>query len=334
MITHHSSLTDFTSQLKFVLETYTNHNIKASDYSNIIIGGLGGSGIGAQITKAWFFDKMPIPLETISDYSIPAYANAKSIVILNSYSGNTEETLNLFNEAKSKGCTLICISSGGSLSNLANSNQIKLYNLEEGFQPRMTIGYGLSFLFLILGELAHLNTRPDLEEVIEKFGEMHTYQLDSAQSIFRFFKASIKNKFVIVADKYFAPIATRFCQQLNENAKLEAFLHILPEANHNVIESYYGRLHTNFLFLYCDLNQRVHARFDFLTSKLELDNNKVLNMYIPEYSIFSIFDIIYRLDWVSLYLGDEHGYDPMQIKNIMELKEYLSELEIIDETEL
>ena len=169
MITHQSSLTDFTSQIKFVLETYTNHNIKASDYSNIILGGLGGSGIGAKITKAWFFDKMPIPLDTIADYNLPAYANEKTLVILNSYSGNTEETINLFSEAKTKGCKLICISCGGNLHNLAITNQDILYRLEEGYQPRMTIGYGLSFLFLIMGELAQMNTRPELEEVIEKF---------------------------------------------------------------------------------------------------------------------------------------------------------------------
>ncbi|MFM9944250.1 MAG: SIS domain-containing protein [Bacteroidia bacterium] len=333
MITHESSLNDFTDQIKFVLETYHNHSFKAANFSNIVIGGLGGSGIGAQITKAWFFDKMPIPLETVADYNLPGYVNSKTLVILNSYSGNTEETISLFGEAKEKGCTIICIACGGQLAELAKENNLTFYQLEDGFQPRMTIGYGLSFLFLILGELAEIDTRPELEEVVEKFEELHDYQLDSADSIFRFFKASIKNKFVVVADKYFAPVATRFCQQLNENAKLEGFLNILPEANHNVIESYYGRLNTNFIFLYCDNNQRVHARFDFLTSHLELENNKVLNMLIPEYSIFSIFDIIYRLDWVSLYLGNEHGYDPMKIKNIMELKEYLAELEIIEEPE-
>ena len=333
MITHQSSLNDFNSQIKFVLNTYHNHSLNASNFSNIVIGGLGGSGIGAQITKAWFFDKLPIPLETVADYNLPAYCDSKTLVILNSYSGNTEETLSLFSEAKEKGCKIICIASGGQLSELAKQNKLPFYQLEVGFQPRMTIGYGLSFLFLILGELAAIDTRPELEEVVEKFEELQDYQVDSAQSIFQFFKASIKHKFVVVADKYFAPVATRFCQQLNENSKLEAFVNILPEANHNVIESYYGRLNTNFVFIYCDNNPRVTARFDFITSHLELENNKVLNMLIPEYSIFSIFDITYRLDWVSLFLGDEHGFDPMKIKNIMELKEYLADFELIDETE-
>jgi glucose/mannose-6-phosphate isomerase len=333
MITHQSSLNDFTSQIQFVLDTYKSHSFKAKSFSNIVLGGLGGSGISAQIVKSWYFDKSPIPLETVADYHLPAYCDKNTLVILNSYSGATEETLSLFKDAIEKKCTILCISCGGPLANLAKDNQLICYQLEAGFQPRMTIGYGLTFLLMILGELFSKDVRVELEEVIEQFEKLHDYQIDSAKSIAQYFKPSIKHKFVIVADKYFAPIATRFCQQLNENAKLEGFLNVLPEANHNVIESYYGRLNTNFIFLYCDLNPRVHARFDFLTSHLELENNKVLNMLIPEYSIFSIFDIIYRLDWVSLYLGEEHGFDPMKIKNIMELKAYLADLEIIDDPE-
>jgi glucose/mannose-6-phosphate isomerase len=333
MITHHSSLNDFTSQIKYVIGAYQNHGLKQNEFSNIVMAGLGGSGIGAQIAKAWFFDKITLPIETVSDYNLPAFANEKTLVILNSYSGNTEETLSVFNEAKEKGCRIICMASGGKLMELAKENNLPLYVIEGGFQPRMTIGYGLSFLFMILGELIEADIRADLEDVVEKFEEHQEHQIHSAEDIYNFFKSSIKNKFVIVADKYFAPVAVRFCQQLNENSKLEGFVNVLPEANHNVIESYYGKLSTNFVFLYSDLNPRVHARFDFLTSHLELENNKVLNMLIPEYSIFSIFDVIYRLDWVTLFLADEHGYDPMLIKNIMELKDYLNNLEIIEETE-
>jgi glucose/mannose-6-phosphate isomerase len=333
MITHHSSLNDFTSQIKYVIGAYQNHGLKQNEFSNIVMAGLGGSGIGAQIAKAWFFDKITLPIETVSDYNLPAFANEKTLVILNSYSGNTEETLSIFNEAKEKGCRIICMASGGKLMELANENNLPLYVIEGGFQPRMTIGYGLSFLFMILGELIEADIRADLEDVVEKFEEHQEHQIHSAEDIYNFFKSSIKNKFVIVADKYFAPVAVRFCQQLNENSKLEGFVNVLPEANHNVIESYYGKLSTNFVFLYSDLNPRVHARFDFLTSHLELENNKVLNMLIPEYSIFSIFDVIYRLDWVTLFLADEHGYDPMLIKNIMELKDYLNNLEIIEDTE-
>lgn len=294
---------------------------------------MGGSGIAARIAKSWFFDKINISLEVIDDYNLPAYTNSKTLVILSSYSGETEETLSLFEEAIAKDCKIICVTTGGKLETFCNQKNITVYNIEKGYQPRMAIGYNLSYMLMILGELTGCEIKPELEFVIERFEQINNIQKESAKSIFNFFKNSIKNKFVVVADKYWAPVAIRFCQQLNENSKLEGFVNVLPEANHNVIESYYGKLNTNFIFLFGDLNTRVHARFDFLASHLELDNNKVLNMFIPEFSIFSIFDVIYRLDWASLYLGEEHGYDPMKIDNIMELKDYLSNLEIIEETD-
>ncbi|MCC6721597.1 MAG: SIS domain-containing protein [Bacteroidia bacterium] len=333
MITHQSSLENFTSQIKFVIQSYIKHGYSENDFSNILIGGMGGSGIGARIAKSWFFDKMLLPIEVIDDYNLPAYANSGSLVILCSYSGETEETVNLLNEALAKNCKIICITTGGHIEKLSIQHNLLTYKIEKGYQPRMAIGYNLAIILMILGEIKNENISSELEDVIKKFEEIKSIQIDSANKIYSYFKNSLKNKFVIVADRFWAQIATRFCQQLNENSKLEGFVNILPESNHNVIESYYGKLNTNFIFLYSDTNPRVHARFDFLGSHLELENNKVLNMFIPENTIFSIFDVIYRLDWASLFLGEEHGYDPMKIDNIMELKDYLSNLEIIEETD-
>ena len=105
-------------------------------------------------------------------------------------------------------------------------------------------------------------------------------------------------------------------------------MNVLPEANHNAIESYTDRLDTNFIMLYSNQNPRVAARFDFLISHLELDNNIVLPMQIPEYSLQAIFDVIYRLDWVSVLLANELGSDLMNVPIIMNLKGFLSDLEV------
>jgi len=107
------------------LENYKPHNFSSENYSNVILGGLGGSGIGAQIVKNWFFDKGNIPVEAVNDYHLPGYANEKTFVVLNSYSGNTEETLNLYADALSRGCTIVMMSSGGRLTALGNENATK-----------------------------------------------------------------------------------------------------------------------------------------------------------------------------------------------------------------
>lgn len=333
MITHESSLDQFTEQIHYVLNHYKPHGLNIQNFSNVVMGGLGGSGIGATIAKTWFASSFPLPIEAINDYHLPDYAGKNTLVILNSYSGNTEETLNMYTETLQRGCTVLIIASGGKLLELAKENGHHYNVLETGFQPRMTIGYGLSFLLLTLGELNGQDLKPELEHVAAYFEENREVQKASALRIFNFFKSSLDKKFVILADQQFAPVGLRFCQQVNENAKKEAFIHPVPECNHNVLESYVGRLPSNFIMLYSDQNQRVAARFDFMISHLEVDNNKVLPLFVPEYSILSIFDMIYRLDWVSVYMANELHAPLMEVPVITNLKEYLADLEIIDEEE-
>jgi len=331
MITHESSLHDYTSQLKYVLSSYHKHGLSIDNYRNIVIGGLGGSGIGSAIAKNWFFETCPIAIETINDYHLPAYVDEKSLVILNSYSGNTEETLGMFDEAIASGAQMIILSSGGKLTELAKEHNLPLYEIETGFQPRMTIGYGLTLLLMIISESMGDDLSGEIQSIIDELEEKRERQLDSAGTIFKFFKSSLNKKFVLIADRYFLPVAIRFSQQLNENSKLEAFVHALPETNHNVLESYTDKMDTNFIFLYCEKNARVAARFDFLMGHLEMDNNKVLPLQIPQYDLYTIYDVIYRTDWVSVMMANELGAPLMEVPMISELKDYLSNLEIVVE---
>lgn len=333
MITHESSLDNFTEQFDYVLKSYSSHGHTAESFSHIVLGGLGGSGIGAVIAKNWFFDKSPIPIESVADYHLPKYVGNKTLVVLNSYSGNTEETLNMFEEANEAGATIIVLTGGGKLGDLAAEHNLKVYNLKGGYQPRMTIGLGLSILSLILGELFDNDQRSTLEDIREHFKTNKNRLKESGQQIFDFFSGSPRKKFVIVSDRQYAPVAVRFTQQLQENSKLEGFVSILPEANHNEIESYTHKMDTNFIMIYSNQNERVAARFDFLISHLEMENNKIMPLFVPDYSLKSIFDVIYRLDWVSVFFANELGSDLMNVPIIMNLKGFLNDLEMIEAEE-
>ncbi|MBI1306406.1 MAG: hypothetical protein GC181_07320 [Bacteroidetes bacterium] len=333
MITHESSLHDYSSQLRYALENYKSHGIKADEISNLVLGGLGGSGIASAVIKGYFFDKLSLPVETINDYHLPAFVNEKTLVVLNSYSGNTEETLTLYDEAKSKSAKMICMSSGGELMRRCEADGIMCLPIETGFQPRMTIGFGLTYHALILGELNGNDLTEELTNIANELDEKQDHQIRSAETIFNFFVSSPKNKFVILADRQMHATAIRFSQQMNENAKLEAFVHPIPESNHNVLESYTDRLPTNFILLHTELNERNSARFDFLTGHLEMDNNKVLPLVIPEYNLYILFDVIYRLDWVSVMMANELGAPLMEVPMISDLKEFLENMEVFEEEE-
>ncbi len=263
VITHEQSLENFHEQLTYVLANYHNHGKSVNNYQNIVIGGLGGSGIGGRIARLAFMQQMPVPVEVFSEYSLPAYANEKTLVILCSYSGNTEETLSMFDQAKSRGCEMICVAASGQLKALAETHALPYYSVALGYQPRMTLGFGLGTLVMILGELIGQDMTSTVKEVEEMFKSPEAI-VEQAKLMYNVFKPTIANKFVVVCDLAYEAVAIRFCQQIQENAKGEGFVSVLPESNHNMIESYYEKHDTNFIFLNSGNNARVNARFDFL----------------------------------------------------------------------
>lgn len=319
----HEALKKFSYQINYAVNNYKPHGLKATDFSNIIIAGLGGSGIGGQIVKAHFLNDMPVPVNCVADYNLPAYANEKTLVIAASYSGNTEETISIFNDAKARGCKILALTTGGKLDELASSNQVHTLKIEGGFQPRMALGFSLTYLVMLMGELIGKEYKEELSNIATTLAETEPYH-EEADAMFQEIRSRIKSKFVVLADGPLEPIAIRFAQQIQENSKHECFVHTLPEMNHNVIESYYDTLDSVFFVMNSSQNERVNLRFDFLVGLLEVENHKVLTMQLEQYNLISIYELIHRLDWVSLMVADERRVDSLNVPNIMSLKEYLA----------
>lgn len=321
----HEALKKFSYQIDFAINNYITHGLKAIQFSNIVIGGLGGSGIGGRIVKALFADTCPVPVECIADYSLPAYVDEKTLVILGSYSGNTEETLQMFEEIKACGCKILILTSGGKLAELAQENNLYKLHVEPGFQPRMALGFSLTYLIQIFAELTGKEVKKELIELVNVFSETKTFENDAAQ-IFEAVKSKVKGKFVVLTDGALEPVGIRFAQQIQENAKHECFQHTLPEMNHNVIESYYGKLDSIFIFLNSQKNPRVTSRFEFLQNLLEVQNNIALELEVPDYSLRSVYETIYVLDWLSLFIADLRRVDSLNVPNIASLKEFLEQV--------
>jgi glucose/mannose-6-phosphate isomerase len=317
-------LKNFSRQIEYVLQNYSKHNLKQTQFNNIVAGGLGGSGIGARIAKVLFVEKLQLPIEVISDYTLPAYVNEKSLIILSSYSGNTEETLSLFEDAVNRGSTIICITTGGKLREKADAHSVLVYSAEPGFQPRMALGYPLATLILILGELCNTDYSKELKASSKKLSNTDKY-LEAGKIIFDPYATVIGKKFVFVADQFTEPIALRVCQQIQENAKGEAFLIVVPESNHNVIETFYGSFNTNFIFIHTNKHPRVMLRFDFLRNHFKGKHYTFTEHIIDDFTIESCLETIYKFDWFSLYLADAKKQNSLGIANINALKKFLEE---------
>lgn len=325
MITHHSSLESFYEQIEYVQTAYRPHGLKAGSFSSVFVGGLGGSGIGATITKSFFIHRFPVPVEVVNDYFLPAYVNEKTLVVLGSYSGNTEETLSMFEEAVKRKATILIVCAGGKLMELAKEHGLNYYTIREGYQPRMALGYSLGFLLRIFAELNDEDINEEMESTIVNLQDKGRLQ-HAAKSLEKKFQSTLNRRYTILCDATFYGVAMRFAQQINENAKMEAFVNLLPEANHNVIESYYGQLPSNFIVLNSNSNERVSARFDFVVALLERENNKVAVFETDGLDIPTLFEMIYVLDWFTIYITEPLNVEPMEIANILSLKDYLTEI--------
>jgi glucose/mannose-6-phosphate isomerase len=323
MNVQHEALKKFSYQIEFALNNYSAHGMDITKYTNIMIGGLGGSGIGGRLVKNIFMDEFPVPVECIADYTLPSYVNKSTLVILGSYSGNTEETLFMFDEVKKRGCDMIILTGGGKLAEHATENNLKRYHLEPGFQPRMALGFSLTYLVQIFAEFIKKDVASTLKEIAAKVKDTAPYEEEMTRA-FEAIKSKVNNKFIIVTDGYFESTGIRFAQQIQENAKHEAFVSVLPEANHNMIESYYGDLPSLYILLNSNSNPRVGARFEFITNLLEVENHKVINMAVNKFNLEAVYEMIHRLDWLSLYVADYRKVDSLNVPNIASLKEYLS----------
>lgn len=317
-------LGQFPTQIRYAVANYRSTGLDIENFDNILLCGLGGSGIAGRIIKSYFLAQSPLPIEVISDYFVPHYVGKKTLVFMCSYSGNTEETLAMYDAAKAKGATIISIATGGKLKEKTEKDGYLFYTAQAGFQPRMALGYSLSYLLLIFSELFGM---PDMAAQLlaasEALNDEQKY-LDKGTRILHELEDSLPAKIVVVTDYFTNPIGLRFCQQIQENAKSEAFLHELPESNHNVIESYYGKLNSIFFFIHSNSQPRTELRFNFLKGILEENGNTVHDIVLKSTGLADVLETIYILDWVSLLIADHKAVNSSLIKNINALKEYLS----------
>jgi glucose/mannose-6-phosphate isomerase len=305
--------------------------INPSEISNIIISGLGGSAISADLIKNFIRDELSIPLLVNRNYSLPKFANEKTLFIASSYSGNTEETISSLKQAIELGCKIICISTGGEIESIAKSKNITCIKVQEGFQPRYSLG--LSF-FSLLKVFQVLKFIKDQSSVVEKiksiwkkngieFSREGNTAFNLAESLVGFIPVIYS-----VADST-SSIGYRFKCQLNENSKLHAFHNEVPEMNHNEIigwESYREKIFHSKIVIIADeiYHPKIQKRFDILKEIFSKSGVEIINLKSNEDNFkVRLLDLIYLGDWISYYLGVLRGFDPSEIDNIHTLKEKL-----------
>ncbi len=213
--------------------------------TSIVFSGMGGSALGAYVVKSLFADVMPVPFEIINDYHLPPYTNDKTLVILASYSGSTEETLACAQEALDKKALVTGLTVGGRLGEMLKTAGVPAYIFEPRYnpsrQPRLGTGYSVFGHIALCNSLGLLQVpQKTVAEVVsvlakgnESFGVSVPTEKNKAKQLALGWKEKIP---VIVSAEFLAQVGRVIRNQLHESAKTFAAYHMIPELNHHLME--------------------------------------------------------------------------------------------------
>ncbi|MCM8767424.1 MAG: bifunctional phosphoglucose/phosphomannose isomerase [Candidatus Omnitrophica bacterium] len=297
------------------------------NFEKIIFTGMGGSAIAGDIIKVLIEDTTEIPVFVIRDYSLPKYVDFKTLVIAESYSGNTEETISSYKIANEKKCLIICISSNGEIEKIANLNHNLFIKIPSGMPPRCAFGY---LFFPVYKFFVQMNILPPLEkkffEKIEKW--VNDFSLYSKNNKAVEIANKIhKNILLLYSENRFYPGILRWKTQIAENSKSFSFINVLPEMNHNEIMSFYfpklllKRLIVLFIISGIE-NERIKKRIEITSNIISQKVKEVLKLNIEgETLLEKLIYLIILGDWVSYYLAILNKVDPTEIEEIKILKE-------------
>jgi glucose/mannose-6-phosphate isomerase len=312
------SILNFTKQFEFEPQIENQENL--TDFDHIIFCGMGGSHLAADLLKTI---KPGINIYVHKDYNLPPYDEefmSKSLFVACSYSGNTEETISFADDVINRNLSLVIISQGGELIDVAKAKNIPFIEIpNDGIQPRMAVGYEIIAILKLMGDeelMAQISLLSDKIKPLEL--------KEKAQDILDL----IENKILIIyASNRNLHIANNWKIKINETAKMPAFCNVFPELNHNEMQSFdltpeYQDLFSVIFLFDTEDDVRIQRRME-ITKDLYGEkgiNTLELNIGVKTREE-NVFNSIIIADWVALELAKRNNKEPENVPLIEEFKD-------------
>jgi glucose/mannose-6-phosphate isomerase len=311
--------------------------VDPSEVSSIVITGLGGSAIGGDLLRSYLADELKVPVIVNRHYLLPKFVTKRSLVIVSSYSGNTEETIAAHRDAFKRGAWVLCISSNGKTERIAKQRGNPLIKIPKGFPPRAALGYSFFPILITLVRSGFVQDRvQDLDETVALLRKKavlyadHTSSANIALKIARDLKGRLP--VIYSATEHFDSVNLRWRTQLAENAKVLAYGNVLPEMNHNELVGWnvlkklmkeivvvilrddgeYSRVR-----LRLELTKKIVSRYSCCVIETKSEGKSLLAR---------MFSLIHLGDWVSYYLALLNWIDPTPVEVIDYLKAKLGKV--------
>lgn len=329
-------LENFPTQVREAVELGRSVSDFSVDVDSLLIGGMGGSAITGDLVAQFLYDRLEIPVRTIRGYRLPASLDENTLFVGISYSGNTEETLSMFSQARRAGASCLAVTSNGELSRQVGADGGRIIEIPAGQPPRASAPYLFVPLLYWLEELG-VATAPDsstveatlreLEELNEKLkpGGENNPALELA--------AELEDKINLFygSQPLTGVLALRLKNQFNENAKMIALANEFPELNHNEIMGWkqLGENPDSYAAVFLrdeSESERVQQRFEISREILEENVGEIYEISSRGESRFARFlTLMLYTDYVSYYVAVLRQENPSDIEAIETLKEKLAE---------
>ena len=305
----------------------------------IIVAGMGGSAIGGELLKDWTRDKIRVPIEVCREYSLPAYANEKTLVLIVSYSGETEEALSVFLDAVKKNCMTICLSSGGKLLELAEKLKVPHLRVPSGMPPRAALPYLLLPMPIFLEKLGLVSDiSSEISEAIKipkQVKDQNSPRKPLSENFSKRLASNIDGTVpVVYGFGVYRAVAQRFKQQFNENSKVPSKWEFFPELNHNEVVGWEAakELARCFSVIFIrdkDEPDEMRQRIEATKELIHAQSMKVFEVWsMGKNRLAKMLSAVCVGDFTSVYLAILRGIDPTPVKTITLLKEKMKRVGI------
>jgi glucose/mannose-6-phosphate isomerase len=302
-------------------------------FDKVCICGMGGSAMSGDIIADTLLTTWNIPIHIIRSTGLPKWVDDRTLVIASSYSGNTKETLMMYDQAKARGCRIIVITAGGELRNKCLRYSNKLIEVPTNMQPRSAIGYMIGYLANIIETAGGPKVRTELLKLIPSLRRFREsiWMRNPESAAKRIAERMHGTVPAIYAAGPLASVAIRWKNQINENSKMIAFNGAIQELNHNEIVGWSEcaqRSKCRPVFLYDEVTSdmvrsMMNESLDVLRAAgIEPETISISGRSVLERSLKAVM----LGDYVSLFLASMSGVDPMDVGPITSFKQKLQAL--------
>ena len=308
----------------------------APEAANVVVAGMGGSATGGDYFAALCQPSAEVPVIVNRGYFLPNFVSDRTLVVISSYSGNTEESLACYDDAWKRGAMILAVTTGGKLAERAGIDGVPLFTLTYRSAPRAALAHSLAPLLRLGARLeltpvdgADVAAAATLHDTIvtHELGEDVPTGRNPAKQVAEALHGRVP---LVLGAEHLASVASRFKNQLAENGKMLGAADVLPEANHNLIvglaTARQAGASVSLVTLESELyDERVRLRFDATASLFEEAGVPVHRLHVrgarrlEQLMIGTAWG-----DYVSCYVALLNGTDPSPVPQIDRLKAVLA----------